>query len=144
MTRANRALAVLIVAAFGLWGCAQGPANGNANAERIKTLEAKCAKLEDDYRAVAAARDQMRKKTNELEETRGKMKVELEQLQPLVKENEDIKVQLTSRTNERDNLVTQFDVFRKSIRNLLGQAEAALPAAAPNPEVNGVTTSLQK
>ena len=62
MTRANKALAILMVAAFGLWGCAQGPAHGPAAAEKIKALEGKCSKLEDDYKSVAAARDQLRKK----------------------------------------------------------------------------------
>src|SRR5262249_8492724 len=74
MTRANKALAVLVVAALGLWGCAQGPANGAGSAERIKALEGKCAKLEDDYRAVASARDQLRKKLAEADEQRGRLK----------------------------------------------------------------------
>jgi hypothetical protein len=34
--------------------------------------------------------------------------------------------QLTLRTAERDNLLNQFDQFRKNLRSLLGQAEAAI------------------
>jgi chromosome segregation ATPase len=130
MTRANKALAVLVVAALGLWGCAQGPANGAGSAERIKALEGKCAKLEDDYRAVASARDQLRKKLAEADEQRGRLKADLEQLQPVVKEHEELRQQLTVRTTERDNLQAQFESFRKNLRNLLGQAEAALPTAS--------------
>ena len=128
MTRANKALAVMIVAAFGLWGCAQGPGNGSA--ERIKALETKCAKLEDDYRAVAAVRDQLRKKVTEVDELSKKMRAELDLLQPLTKENEEIKQQLLARTSERDSVQGQFDQFRKNIRSLLGQAETAAPKPA--------------
>ena len=80
MTRANKALAILMVAAFGLWGCAQGPAHGPAAAEKIKALEGKCSKLEDDYKSVAAARDQLRKKLADAEEQRAKLKQEVEKL----------------------------------------------------------------
>jgi TolA-binding protein len=131
MTRANKALALLLVAAFGLWGCAQGPANGSANAERIKALEGKCGKLEDDYRAVAAARDQVRKKLTEVENDRNKLRQESEQQKALLKDHEELKQQLTSRTTERDAVQNQFDAFRKGIRSLLGQADAAANAPAP-------------
>ena len=132
MTRANKALALFMVAALGLWGCAQGPANGPAG-EKIKALESKCSKLEDDYRAVAAARDQLRKKAAELEEQRGKLRQELDQLQNLLKDREELKQQLTLRTTERDALQGQFDQFRKGIRSLLGQAEAAVPSTPAQP-----------
>jgi TolA-binding protein len=136
MTRANKALAVLMVAALGLWGCAQGPSNGPGSAERIKSLENKCNKLDEDYRAVAAVRDQLRAKLNDVEEQRTKLRKELDVQLALLKDHENIKAQLTARTQERDNLQNQFEVFRKGIRNLLGQAEAALPAAPAQPAVS--------
>ena len=43
----------MAVAFLGLWGCARGPANGSISLERIKTLEAKIAKLEDDLLEMA-------------------------------------------------------------------------------------------
>jgi predicted nucleic acid-binding Zn-ribbon protein len=110
MSRGNKALAVLFVAAVGLWGCAQGPSGGNA--ERIKALEGKCSKLEDDYKAATAARDAAKKKLTALEEERDKMKLELDQ-------------QLATRTAERDSVQAQFEQFRKNLRTLLGQADAA-------------------
>jgi septal ring factor EnvC (AmiA/AmiB activator) len=129
MTRANKALAVFMVSALGLWGCAQGPASNPAN-ERIKALETKVSKLEDDYRAIAAARDQLRKKLTDTEEQRARLNQEVEQLQALLKDHDELKVQLASRTQERDGLQTQFDQFRKGLRNLLGQAEANLAKPA--------------
>lgn len=122
---------MVLVAAAGLWGCAQGP-SGHAQAERVKGLEAKCAKLEEDYRAVAAARDQIRKKTADLE-------AEVAQLRAVVKERDELRHQVTARTGERDLLQQRCDRLKKGIQELLGQDEALLapaggpaaPAAAP-------------
>jgi outer membrane murein-binding lipoprotein Lpp len=116
MFRANKALVVLCVAAFGLWGCAQGSAGGIA--ERIKALEAKCSKLEDDYQAAATARDAAKKKAAALQNERDNIRQELDQ-------------QLTTRTAERDALQAQYEQFRKNIRTLLGQADAAAGVSAP-------------
>src|SRR5712691_7290694 len=112
MTRANKALAMFTVTVFGLWGCAQGPAHGPGTAEKIKALEGKCNKLEDDYRAVASARDQLRKKLATAEEERARMQQELNLRQGVMKERDELKVQLTAAQN-------QFEQFRKSIKTLL-------------------------
>jgi chromosome segregation ATPase len=136
MSRANRALSVLVVASLGLWGCAQGPANGPASVERIRALETKHAKLEDDFRATVTARDQVKKKLAAAEERQAQLAQQVGQLQEAAKERDQARQELTARTSERDNLQAQFDQFRKGIRNLLGQAEttpAAPSAAAPAP-----------
>jgi SMC interacting uncharacterized protein involved in chromosome segregation len=120
----------MVVAALGLWGCAQG---GNAsNAERIRTLENKCAKMEEDYRAVASARDGLRKRLTTIEEEHTKMQQDLEAHQPLlkerenlIKEKEDLVQQVTTRTTERNSAQTQLETVRKGLRTLLGQADAA-------------------
>jgi|RhiMetdeSRZDD1v2_1073273.scaffolds.fasta_scaffold1838810_1 chromosome segregation ATPase len=134
MSRANRALSVLVVASLGLWGCAQGPANGPASVERIRALETKHAKLEDDFRATVTARDQLKKKLAAAEERQGQLAQQVGQLQEAAKERDQARQELTARTGERDNLQAQFDQFRKGIRNLLGQVETtptAPSAAAP-------------
>jgi septal ring factor EnvC (AmiA/AmiB activator) len=133
MTRANRALAVVVVACLGLWGCAQGPTNGAANAERLRSLETKHAKLEDDFRAATAARDQLRKKLASAEEQRAQLQQQVEQIQPAVQERDQLKTELTARIGERDGLQAQFDQFRKGIRSLLGQVEASTVKPAANP-----------
>jgi chromosome segregation ATPase len=138
MTRANKALVVMVIAALGLWGCAQGPANSaSASQERIKALESKCSKLEDDYRAVASARDQLRKKLASAEEERGRTQQELNKRQGIIKERDELKQHLATRTTERDSAVAQFEHFRKSIKTLLGQAEASV-TAAPSGERSAV------
>jgi chromosome segregation ATPase len=142
MTRANKALVVLVVAVLGLWGCAQGSAGSSAaNLERIKALEGKCSKLEDDYRAVASARDQMRKKLASAEEERARVQQELNVKVGIAKERDDLRVQLQSRTAERDSTQTQFEQFRKNLKTLLGQAEAANGTATGGAAVSAAHTA---
>jgi chromosome segregation ATPase len=131
MARANKALVVLLVAVLGLWGCAQRPAPGSL--ERIKSLEAKIAKLEDDYKAAATARDQARKKLADADEQRTRLQQDLEQQ---TKERDDLKQQVTARTAERDTLLTQFESFRKGVRSLLNQADTAASALTPAPVIS--------
>jgi septal ring factor EnvC (AmiA/AmiB activator) len=107
MNRATRAATILIVSMIGLWGCAQGP-TATAQAERIKSLETKTTRLEADYQAAASTRDRLKQ---QLEQTTEQLK----QLQVAMKE----------RVSERDQLATQYETFRKSLKDLLGQADAA-------------------
>jgi len=132
MNHRYNALAVLIVASVGLWGCAQGPANGPGSIERIRALESKNAKLEDDFRSAAAARDLLKRKLASAEQQRDQLGQQLDQFQAVTKERDELRQQLTARTTERDALQAQFEQFRKGIRGLLGQAEAgAGPLAQP-------------
>jgi chromosome segregation ATPase len=127
MSPANKALIVALIGTLGLWGCAKGPSNAGT-AERVKALEAKLMKLEEDFRAVASARDQVRQKLTVVEE----------QKNLLQKEREELKLQITTRTGERDALQVQYDQFRKALKDLLGQAEAK--AFSSEPPVNAVTS----
>jgi chromosome segregation ATPase len=113
---------------MGAWGCAQGPANGPTSAERIRSLENKIAKLEDDFRTAIVTRDQLKKKVSAIEEEKIQLGQQIEQLQAVVKERDDLKQQLAARTTESDSLQTQFEQFRKGIRTLLGQAESPITA----------------
>jgi seryl-tRNA synthetase len=98
---------VVIVAAFvsvvAAWGCSQETANRAALMERVRALETKSAKLEDDLRGVIVARDQARDQLAKAEETIQKFK------------------QVTA---ERDQIALQFEQFRQSIRTLVQEAEA--------------------
>ncbi|MFL5340098.1 MAG: hypothetical protein ACJ8F7_08095 [Gemmataceae bacterium] len=138
MTQVQKALVVLLVATLGIWGCAQGPAG--ASAEKVRSLEGKVARLEEDFRSAAAARDQFRKKLTEAESTTARLKQEVDTLQPVLKERDDLLVQLKSRIAERDAVNAQFEVFRKSLKELIGQTEASI--SKPGPSIN--TVSQQK
>jgi chromosome segregation ATPase len=128
MTGYNRGLIVALVASVGLWGCARGPASGSAAAERIKALEFKVGKLEEDFRAAASARDILRSRLASAEEQRSRLENEVEQLQRVVRERDELRKQLATRIAERDMVQAQFEQFRKNIREVLGQAETASAA----------------
>jgi chromosome segregation ATPase len=138
MSRANKALVVLVVALLGLWGCAQRP--GHAGADRLKAAEAKLAQLDEDYRVVTAARDQVRKKLADVEAQRAKLQQDMEeQQQNLGKERDDLKQQLGARTAERDAVQGQFETFRKAVRSLLNQADTAATAGPAAPVISTST-----
>src|SRR4051812_214040 len=58
--------AVVLAVTVCIWGCARKPTDDNA--ERVRTLEARSVKLQQDYRTVAQARDKARKDVAALEE----------------------------------------------------------------------------
>lgn len=119
MNRAYRAIVVLSVLTVGLWGCSQGPSQRAALADRIKALEAKSARLDDDFKAMTASRDAARQNLTKAEE-------QIVKLKAVTKERDELRVQLLARTTERDQIAGQFDIFRKSLRDMLGQADASV------------------
>jgi septal ring factor EnvC (AmiA/AmiB activator) len=130
MSLGKKALVVAIVSLLGLWGCAKGPSNGSAAAERIKFLEGKISKLESDFRAVASARDQIKSQLATLEEQHNQLQQEVAKIQ---KERGILRAQVVARTGERDALQVQYDQFRKAIKDAIGQAEAAALPLNPQP-----------
>jgi hypothetical protein len=64
-----------------------------------------------------------------------------ESLQLTVKERDELRAQLKTRTTELVLLSNQFESFRKSLKDLIGQTEAALNKP---PGVTGTTVSLPK
>lgn len=143
MTRGDKMLSVLLVTILGIWGCARGPAGPAAQADRIRSLESKCSKLEDDYRSVANARDQARKQVTALESERARLQKEVADKQDVVKERDSLRDQISTRTSERDNLQQRCDRLKKGLQNLLGQDDAALPApTAPTTTSKNATQAL--
>lgn len=142
MTRGGKVLSVMLLALLGLWGCARGPAgHSSAQAERIRSLETKCSKLEDDYRSVAGARDQARKQLAALEAERTRLQRDLADKQLVLKERDSLRQEVASRTNERDNLQLRCDRIKKGLQNLLGQDDAMIPLPPPT-SANGKTVVL--
>jgi septal ring factor EnvC (AmiA/AmiB activator) len=143
MTSAKTALTALIVALLGIWGCARSP--GGVDTDRVRSLEARSVKLEDDFRAAASARDQLRKKLAAAEEQERKTRDELEQqLQTLTKERDELRQQIVVRTGERDAMSTQFEQFRKNLHDLLGQADATLSKPSEQPVTSAKVTTPGK
>ena len=150
MVRGSKVLIVFVVATLGVWGCAQGNSSSSGQAERIHSLEGKCAKLEEDYRAAATVRDQARKKVTALEEERAQLQNDLEaqrkQLQIeqqaaklVLKERDELRLGIESRTSERDLFQARCDKLKKGLQSLLGQDDAMLTPPT-GPAVTGTTT----
>jgi predicted RNase H-like nuclease (RuvC/YqgF family) len=132
MNRGGQTLSVMMVIILGVWGCARGPVGPSGQAERLRAVEAKCSKLEDDYRAVATARDQARKQVAALEAERARLQKDLADKQSIMQERDDLRQQVTMRISERDNLQVRCDRLKKGLQNLLGQDDAQLtPSLAP-------------
>jgi hypothetical protein len=136
MTRFSKATIVMVVTACGLWGCAQGPAGSAAQAERLRALEAKCSKYEEDYRAVAAARDQAKKIAAGLEQEKVRFQKELALKQDLEREREELRKQIEARVTERDVLQARCDRMKKGIQNLLGQDDGTSTPTASGPSLS--------
>jgi septal ring factor EnvC (AmiA/AmiB activator) len=135
MSRSHQALGVLVVALFGLWGCSRAPSADSGSAEKLKAVESKLARLEDDFRAAASARDQLTKKLIAAEEARAALLRD-------IKGKDDL---LQARTSERDQVAGQFKALKDGLKELLAKAEGEtkpegspgvpiIPASNPKPE----------
>lgn len=130
MTRGGKSLSVMLVTFLGIWGCARAPVAPSAQSDRLRTLETKCTKLQEDYRSVAGARDQAQKQVDALKAERARLLKELNDKQSVVQERNTLREQIATRTNERDTLQQRCDRLKKGLQNLLGQDDPSQPAAA--------------
>lgn len=126
MTRSHKVLGFLLVAIFGIYGCARTP---TASPEAKAAAEAKVQRLEEDFRAAAAARDSFRARLLQAEERQAQLQRQVEQATTTAAteraDKESARADLRTRTAERDGLQTQYEGFRRTIRDLLGQADSA-------------------
>lgn len=123
-------LAVFVISFVGIWGCAQQ--KNNAQAHKIRELEARFVKLEEDYRSVVASADTYRKKLARLDLQRVEQSAQLveqsaqlEQLKSVVQERDDLKQKLTLRTTERDQVQTQLAQFSRELQSFASRVETA-------------------
>ncbi len=142
MSRSRQAIAVFLIALFGLWGCAKAPTDTGISAEKLKAVETKLAKLEDDFRAAASARDQFRKKLTQAEETQVTLQVQIDQLTKDVKAKDEA---IERRTAERDLVAHQYEGFRKGLKDLIIKAEESVGKAdGASPTTPAIPTALTK
>jgi hypothetical protein len=129
MTRSHKTIVFLMVVGMGVYGCAKSP--GNAGTGKNSSQEAKAHRWEEDYRAAAAARDDYRQKLIAAEERQTQLLRQLDQERiAATNERDTLKAEIRLRLAERDSLQTQYDGFRKGLKDLLAQAETTL--ANPN------------
>jgi TolA-binding protein len=140
MSRSRHAVGVLVIAVFGVWGCSRAPSADSgsaATAEKLKAVETKLARLEDDFRATASARDQLSKKLIAAEEARTALQMQM---------NKELKAkeeQLQGRTAERDQAVNQLKSMKDGLRDLLTKMDDG-PKPDGSPAVPIIPTSNTK
>jgi multidrug efflux pump subunit AcrA (membrane-fusion protein) len=133
MTRSHKVLGFLLVAVFGIYGCAKGP-TGVPAGDRAG-LEAKVQRLEEDVKAAAAAREAFRQKAVAAEH-------ELVARQKQYEQQRDVmSAQLKARTAERDSLQAQHVGFIKTLREQLDKAESAMNGGPGSGALVGTTAA---
>jgi chromosome segregation ATPase len=132
MNRAFVAVSVVILGVIG--GCSQGPNSRAALIERVKMLEEKIARVENDLRSAIDSRDHARQLLAKAEE-------HIQKLQVVVRERDDLRLQLKLRVNERDQLSGQYEQFRNHLKELVGQADSAV-LRFPDGEPVSVTITM--
>jgi septal ring factor EnvC (AmiA/AmiB activator) len=134
MPRSYKIIGFILVTLLGIYGCAKGPGSTSKDSS---SNSAKVQRLEDDYRAAVAARDQFRTQLAATEEQHAKVQTELERTRAAAAAERDaLKGEVKARTAERDALLVQYETFRKNLKDLLGHADAAVGALnlpAPKP-----------
>jgi chromosome segregation ATPase len=132
MSRSRQAIGVLIVTLFGLWGCSRAPSadgGSSATAEKLKAVETKLARLEDDFRAAASARDQLSKKLMAAEEARTALQGQVAKMTQDIKAKDE---QLQARTAERDSVAAQHKMLKDGLKDLLTKMEPEVkPEGSP-------------
>jgi septal ring factor EnvC (AmiA/AmiB activator) len=129
-------------------GCSKPPSAAGLAAEstaKLKALEARVARLEAELKASASARAELQARletseqalveaTTKLLATQQKLQVAEARVRSLEQAHDEAQRLAETRTAERDALQVQYESFRKSLRDLLGQAELAAKPSAAAPE----------
>jgi chromosome segregation ATPase len=127
MTRIHKILLVIALTVVGVWGCAKAPTA--ATGDKTKQLEARVAKLETELKEVMSGRDVLRNRLAETEANLAAAENRAKQYAAKAagaeRERDELQAKLKLKASERDQLQAQFDSFRKNIKDLIGQAEAA-------------------
>ena len=127
MPRSYKIIGFILVTLLGVYGCAKGPGSTSKDSN---SNSAKVQRLEDDFRAAVAARDQFRTQLAATAEQHAKVQKELERTRAAAAaERTALKGEVKARTAERDALQVQYETFRKNLKELLGHADSAVGGA---------------
>jgi hypothetical protein len=129
MNRTLKIAGFVLVTLFGAYGCTQAP----GGTDRSTSPAAKLQRLEEDLKSASTARDEFRQKLIAAENRQAQ----------LLKQLDAERAQVKARTSERDTIATQYDGFRKNLKELIGQAESALgnPSGSISPTVIGANVA---
>lgn len=141
MSRASVTYSLFLVILFVVaGGCNRSTSvSPTTSGERVKTLEARVARLEEDYRSAASTRDQARKQAAQLQEQKAtleqqlaQLNVDLEATRTALAQQQDV---LRQRTSERDVLTTRCERMKKGLQTILGQDDTS--TSTPGTGANG-------
>ena len=124
MQRAAILVGIFAFTLVTMWGWSNSSSR-NALVDRVKSLEDKTAKLDSELRSVIAIRDQAKQQL-------AKAETHIQKLQQVVKERDELKIQLQVRTSERDQVLAQYDEFRKSLKDMHSHTPKAMQPAFRN------------
>jgi chromosome segregation ATPase len=129
---------VVLAVNVAVYGCSRPAPGQGGKADRTSALEGRCAKLENDFRTVAQARDKARAELARLEEEAARLQKEvneritakerdelLAQLKEAKDRGEELRQALVARTAERDKLQERAERLRKGLQSMLKQDETA-------------------
>jgi len=133
-------LVVMLFSTLGLWGIAQQK-NG-AYASRLRDLETRHAKIEDDQKSFTQQSERNQRRIAALEVEKAELTQAVEELKVVVAERDELKKQLTVRTHERNDLRTLLDArtqerdtkaqelkqFAQELQSLLGRMDSTIAA----------------
>jgi septal ring factor EnvC (AmiA/AmiB activator) len=135
MIRAYKMMLIISLMAFGIWGCSKA----QPTAENPQTL-ARIAKLEQDLKSAIVDQDQIRVR---LASTEDKLRLELARTAALERERNELSAKLKDKSSERDQIASQYEGFRKTIRDLVGTADLVMQPNAPR-DIPATAVSLPK
>jgi predicted RNase H-like nuclease (RuvC/YqgF family) len=135
-------LLVVVITTIGVWGCSQSGTDARSAAAKIRHLEYRNTKLEEDYRASVAEVAALKKKLTAALKQVEDVSKHNEELQTTAREREELQQKLNLSVGERDALRIQLTTFSKELQALAGRVEQA----AGNGKNAGVvkTVSQQK
>lgn len=130
-------LSVMLVCSLGLWGCTHQKTG--AITTKIRDLETRHAKLEEDYRVLQATHELARKRLTQTETQRAALeqqKADLaKQLETASAEREEMRKQAAQRAAERDSAQTNLVQFSKELQALVGRVETTLNSGPSGPNL---------
>jgi chromosome segregation ATPase len=134
---------LLALCATGLWGC--GQQKTGVFSAKIRELEIRYSKLEEDFRTLQLASEQTRKRLSAAETQRAALERDKADLTKTVEafsgERETLRKQMTQRTVERDAAQANLKEFNKDLHALASRVEAALNEPSVNPNAAIVPVS---
>ena len=119
MRSLNRTLLLFVVlTTLGMWGCSQSGGNPQATAAKLRQMESRNSKLDEDYRASIADVNALRKKLADAEKRCEQITRQNQELQNAAKERDELQQKLTQSAEERDALRVQLTAFSKDLQSL--------------------------